>query len=236
MKEHAPYHKYCPHWKSNEQNYRFLHNCLLNSTGKVYLRQISLCQQIPTQSPELWAHSRAAEQLTNICSCRLTWKRHRKGINSSSSRERERVAQTFIIWRACYSRPNHPFIGTLIWMMADISEPQSDSCMGKNSCGDAQRGQKATNKNRHQPGLSLMEQHLPGNWFPILGKYIWNGSKYDRYWHLIPLTGYEHNDFSTYDLSIFSYLNNMVKIMVDLGLFNIGHYFQIDRSHPKTIE
>ena len=62
--------------------------------------------------------------------------------------------------------------------------------------------------------------------------------EYDRYWHLVPITGYELNDFSNIDQSSLSYTNPPVKNMVDAGLVNIGQLFHvnqaglIDRTQP----
>ena len=76
--------------------------------------------------------------------------------------------------------------------------------------------------------------------FHTMAELISLSHEYDRYWHIIPITGYEMNDFGMMDISSLSYINPPVKRMVDAGLVNVGQLFNesevgiINRSSLKT--
>ena len=77
--------------------------------------------------------------------------------------------------------------------------------------------------------------------FHTMAELISLSYEYNRYWHIIPITGYEMNDFGTMDISSLSYINPPVKRMVDAGLVNIGQLNEsevgtIDRSSLKTFD
>ena len=77
--------------------------------------------------------------------------------------------------------------------------------------------------------------------FHTMAELISLSYEYNRYWHIIPITGYEMNDFGMIDISSLSYINPPVKRMVDAGLVNIGQLNEsevgtIDRSSLKTFD
>ena len=67
--------------------------------------------------------------------------------------------------------------------------------------------------------------------FHTIAKLIALSHEYDRYWHLIHITGYELNDFGVIDISSLSYTNPPVKSMIDSGLVNVN----IDQSFNNMV-
>ena len=193
-------------------------------------------------------------QLTSLRASvlRLTWTRHRMGTDTSSTRVH--IAGTRVSQPLAYgglSVPD-PIIQTKSirfgWGRKFLSPNPSLTWVRilEERLREARRPAIQTHLNlgfhdwKHT--ATAIDSQFWSSVFNTIADLIALSHEYDRYWHLVPITGYELNDFSIVDQSTLSYSNPPVRTMVDAGLFNIGQLFHtspagiIDRSHPKTYE
>ena len=194
------------------------------------------------------------EQLSSLRDSvlRLTWTRHRMGTDSSSIRvhiAQDRVAQPLafgglaipdpiiqskalrLIWGRKFLNPNQSFA----WVR--ILEEHLRECRRPSIKTHLYLGHHEWKKT-----AMAIDSHFWTSVFGTIAELISLSHEYDRYWHLIPITGYELNDFSIIDMASLSYSNPPIKNMTDSGLVNVGQLFSqnvsglIDRSSPKTFE
>ena len=193
-------------------------------------------------------------QLTSLRASvlRLTWTRHRMGTDTSSTRVH--IAGTRVSQPLAYgglSIPDPIIQSKSIrfgWGRKFLSPSQNLSWVRileemLRECGrpDIQTHLNLGFHDWKHTATAIDSQFWSGV-FNTIAELMALSHEFDRYWHLVPITGYELNDFSNIDQSSLSYTNPPVKNMVDAGLINIGQLFHlnqaglIDRTQPKTYE
>ena len=194
------------------------------------------------------------EQLVHLREAvlKLTWSRHRMGTDTTTSRvhiAHNRVAQPLsygglavpdpliqakalrLIWARKFRHPNQ----RLTWVR--ILEEQLRECRRPPL---AKHG--ALGYHEWKATAEAIDSTFWSQVFHTMAELIALSHEFDRYWHIIPITGYELNDFGTVDISSLAYVNPPVKRMIDAGLVNIGQLFNesavgtIDRGSLKTFD
>ena len=116
--------------------------------------------------------------------------------------------------------------------------------------GDTPRGNKQA---KHWNTFATMEwrqtsiaiQHISNCWsdvFQSIFRFIILSHRYDREWHLIPITGHEESDFTHINIASLAYRNLAVRNITTAGLTVVGQLFQlnnmgnIDISRLKSFE
>ena len=116
--------------------------------------------------------------------------------------------------------------------------------------GDTPRGNKQA---KHWNTFATMEwrqtsiaiRHISDFWsdvFQSISQFIILSHRYDREWHLIPITGHEESDFTHINIPSLAYRNPAVRNITTAGLTVVGQLFQlnnmgnIDISRLKSFE
>ena len=181
---------------------------------------------------------------------RLTWTRHRMGTDTSSTRvhiANGRVAQSYGFGglalpdpkiqiqalKLCWVRKFTRLDPLITW--SRILQERLQECGRPGITQHMKLGfheWKTT-------GDALVDTPFWASVFHTIANLIALSHEFDKCWTQIPLTGYEHNDFSNADISSLWYNNPNVRLLVDAGLVNIGQVFQendlghVDRSRLK---
>ena len=184
----------------------------------------------------------------------VTWTRHRIGSDTQSKRvhiANSRVSQPLsfgglslphpqmqsktikFAWIRKFRTANR----TLTWVK--ILELQLANCRRPSPATHMRLGAK-----EWQATSNALMQNSPywAQVFQVGSTLIELSHQYDKFWTLIPITGYEEIGWQDPDISSLTYRNPPVKALTDTGLVNVGQLFNsnqlglVDVNNPKSFQ
>ena len=178
-------------------------------------------------------------QLSNLRNTilKLTWTRHRVGTDSSSTRTHiasDRVAQPLSM--GGLSVPD-PLIQSqalkFSWVRKMVSPDTSLVWVRllEHNLGEIRRPNLSTHLqlgSMEWVETSQLLSNISPFWsqvFLAISQFMILSHRFDKAWHLIPITGNENSDFNHINIGSLAYRNPVVKEMTDAGLFSFGQLF-----------